>query len=314
MALPRINAWMSLCPSYVCTTKRLATCLPIPYSSLAALPPNISWSLWKCQSDVDPTGNLYTYILPFTNARSQFCLLIIEIISGAALPSSFRRPTCVAARVPYVASVTASANFFCTNWYLAIGLFLNCRLSRAYVLARAIQSSKAPIVPQAIPYLAELRQLKGPLKPSTSGNMFASGTGHSSSWIMPVVEARRPFLFFKCGVSKVPGGHSFLSMRKPRIFPVLCSFAQTSMTSAIGEFVIHVLAPDKEKYPFFDGCGLAVDSIDPGSDPWLGSVKPKHPRSFPLARSGRYLSFCSCVPNSSIPPITSELCTDMAER
>lgn len=41
-----------------------------------------------------------TYTRAFTRALSQFCLLIIEIISGAALPSSFRRPTCNAARMP----------------------------------------------------------------------------------------------------------------------------------------------------------------------------------------------------------------------
>ena len=122
-----------------------------------------------------------TYVRALINALSQFCLLIIEIISGAALPSSFRRPTWWAARIPYAASVVASASFFCTSWYLAIGLFLNCFLSSAYSRVLAMQSSRAPMVPQAIPYLAELRQLKGPFNPSTSGNMFASDTGHSSS-------------------------------------------------------------------------------------------------------------------------------------
>ena len=34
-----------------------------------------------------------TYVLALISARSQFCLLIIEIISGAAFPSSFNRPT-----------------------------------------------------------------------------------------------------------------------------------------------------------------------------------------------------------------------------
>lgn len=34
-----------------------------------------------------------TYVRAFTNARSQFCLLIMEIISGAALPSSLSLPT-----------------------------------------------------------------------------------------------------------------------------------------------------------------------------------------------------------------------------
>lgn len=55
------------------------------------------------------------HILALTNARSQFCLLIMEIISGAALPSSLSLPTCVAARMPKAASVVASASFFCTS-------------------------------------------------------------------------------------------------------------------------------------------------------------------------------------------------------
>lgn len=96
---------MSLCPSYVCVTNKLATCRPMWYSSLTALPPNTSCSLVvvsNCSNlqlrmvllrkELRATpGN--THILEFTNARSQFCLLIIEIISGAALPSSFNLPT-----------------------------------------------------------------------------------------------------------------------------------------------------------------------------------------------------------------------------
>src|ERR1700709_2361562 len=189
------------------------------------------------------------------------------IISGAALPSSFSLPTWIAASVPNAASVVASANFFCTSWYLASGFPLNCFLSKAYVLVLAMQSSKAPVIPHAIPYLALFRQANGPLRPSTSGNIFASGTGHSSSWIIPVREARRPFLFLRGGVSNVPGGQSFLSIKNPLIFPVSWYFAHTNSTSAIGEFVIQVFDPDKERYPFFVGCGLAMVSIDPGSLP-----------------------------------------------
>src|SRR5882757_1499009 len=107
-----------------------------------------------------------------------------------------------------------------------------------------MQSSRAPIVPQAIPYLALFRHVNGPLKPSTSGNILASGTGHSSSWIMPVREARSPFLFLMGGVSRVPGGHSDPSTKKPLILPVSWYFAHTNKTSAIGEFVIQVFAPE----------------------------------------------------------------------
>ena len=62
---------------------------------------------------------------------------------------------------------------------------MTCRRSKAYVRALAMQSSNAPIVPHAIPNLAEFKQLKGPLSPSTCGNIFASGTGQISS-----IEAR----------------------------------------------------------------------------------------------------------------------------
>lgn len=47
-----------------------------------------------------PLDRRDTYTRAFTSARSQFCRLTIEIISGTALPSSFSRATCVAARVP----------------------------------------------------------------------------------------------------------------------------------------------------------------------------------------------------------------------
>ena len=60
-------------------------------------------------------SKISTYVLALISARSQFCLLIILIISGAALPSSFSLPTWCDAKMPYAASVTASDNFFCTS-------------------------------------------------------------------------------------------------------------------------------------------------------------------------------------------------------
>ena len=93
--------WMSLWPSYVCVTNKLATCLPMPYSSLTALPPKISCSLWSLLSlDLCTVCHGGTYLRALTNARSQFCLLIMDIISGAARPSSLSRPTWVAAKMP----------------------------------------------------------------------------------------------------------------------------------------------------------------------------------------------------------------------
>lgn len=35
-----------------------------------------------------------------------------------------------------------------------------------------------------------------------------------------------------------------------------------------------------------------------GSEPWLGSVRPKHPISCPLASPGRYFCFCASLPKA----------------
>ena len=56
-----------------------------------------------------------TYIRAFVSALSVFCLLTMEIISGASFPESFSLATCVAANVPNAASVAASASFFCIS-------------------------------------------------------------------------------------------------------------------------------------------------------------------------------------------------------
>jgi hypothetical protein len=97
-----------------------------------------------------------------------------------------------------------------------------------------------------MPYLALFKHEKGPDKPSTSGNMFSFGTGQLSSCIIPVIDALNPFLFFRAGVSRVPGGHADLSIKNPLILPVSASLAQMTKTSAIGELVIQVFAPDNE--------------------------------------------------------------------
>ena len=79
-----------------------------------------------------------------------------------------------------------------------------------------------------------------------------------------------------------------LSRIKPLIAsPCSFDFAQTTNTSAIGEFEIHILEPDKEYPPF---TLLAVVFIELGSEPASGSVNPKHPISSPEASLGKY--FC----------------------
>ena len=133
-----------------------------------------------------------------------------------------------------------------------------------------------------------LRQPNGPARPDTFGSRLSSGTTASSSTISPVTEVRSDSLPSTFGVEKplVPR-----STMKPRILP--SSLAQTMARSAIGAFEIHILAPLSLK-PF--GTFSARVTIEPGSEPKSGSVRPKQPISSALASLGRYFFFCASVP------------------
>src|SRR5690554_2684215 len=95
------------------------------------------------------------------------------------------------------------------------------------------------MTPQLIPYRAEFKQESGPLKLFTSGKTFSFGTSTFSNTNSPVLEARSDHLLWVSGVEKpsIPR-----STTKPRILPS-SSLAQTTAMSAIGELVIHILAP-----------------------------------------------------------------------
>ena len=54
----------------------------------------------------------------------------------------------------------------------------------------------------------------------------------------------------------------------------------------------------------------AVGSVPPASEPALGSVRPKAPIFLPLHRSGRYLRFCSSVPNWTMGKVPREVWAD----
>ena len=176
-------------------------------------------------------------------------------------------------------SVDMSASFFWTSWLAARGL-PNCFLSRVYCargggggerserekgarrssrpkedrryevvaslppsltsLALTMQSSAAPRLPHAIPYLALLRHPKGPPKPVTCGRTFPAGTRTSSMNIIPVSEARSENLPSILGASR-PGVP--FSTTNPRTRPS-SSRAQITNTSAIGEFVIQFLVSE----------------------------------------------------------------------
>jgi hypothetical protein len=105
----------------------------------------------------------------------------------------------------------------------------------------------------------------------------------------PVTEARSENLPSIFGVEK-----PFISrsITKPRMTSSSV-FAQTTATSAIGELVIHILAPLSRNPP---GTFAACVTMLPGSEPWSGSVRPKQPTCSPLQSFGKYFFRCSSLP------------------
>merc|ERR1712032_138583 len=114
---------------------------------------------------------------------------------------------------------------------------------------------------------ALLRQEKGPLKPTTLGSMFSSGTATSSMKIIPVWEALRENLPSIFGAER-PGIP--FSRMKPLSPPSV--WAQTTKTSAMGEFVIQFLLPLTIQ-TLASESHRALVSMWPGSDPWFGHIR-----------------------------------------
>jgi hypothetical protein len=153
------------------------------HSSLQAFPPRTSNSLLEC-----------------SKALPQLFRFNILTISGFHVPVSFNRPSWSEPNTPKVDSVVASAIFFWTSWKDARGR-LNCVRLNPYSLAREIQSSRLPMTPHEIPYLALFKHEKGPLRPCTCGNMLDLGILTLSMKMDPVKDARRASLFLIAGVS-----------------------------------------------------------------------------------------------------------------
>ena len=100
------------------------------------------------------------------------------------------------------------------------------------------------------------------------------------------------------------------STRKPRISPSSVR-AQTTATSAIVPFVIHILAPFRiQSEPSRRACVR----IAPGSEPASGSVSPKQPIASPRCIAGSQRSFCSSEPQRQIANIASDPCTETTLR
>ena len=95
------------------------------------------------------------------------------------------------------------------------------------------------MVPQTIEYLACVKHDKGPLRPSTPGKRFLSETLTSFINNSEVIDALK--LIFPWMSDEEKPSIPF-SKRKP-LTTSSSSFAQTTATSAIDPFVIHILEP-----------------------------------------------------------------------
>lgn len=128
---------------------------------------------------------------------------------------------------------------------------------------------------------------------------------------LPVTEPRRASLLVIWGVWISPASRGTMKPRTLPRTPFSTVVAQIMKKSPYGAFVIHVFWPLITHPPSFF---VAVVSMLDGSEPWFGSVRPKHPRMSALARPGRYCSFWASEPNWLMAVMTRELWTDIAER
>ena len=122
-----------------------------------------------------------------------------------------------------------------------------------------------------------------------------------------MTDARNESLCFISGASN-PGIP--FSTRKPLICPSSVR-AQTTATSAIVPFVIHIFVPFRIQSP---PSRRARVRIDPGSEPASGSVSPKQPIASPSCMEGSQRCFCSSEPQRRIANIASEPCTETRLR
>ena len=154
------------------------------------------------------------------------------------------------------ASIQASLDW--VSWKPPIGL-PNCSRVRAYSTAASRQARAAPVTPHTIPNLASLRHDSGPLSPVTPGSTASAGSLTSSKCSSAVIEARSDIFLWMVRVLKprTPRG-----TRKPRIPSGVP--AQTTATSAIAPFVIHILVPESTQPLSF---GFAKVFMLPGSEP-----------------------------------------------
>ena len=214
-----------------------------------------------------------------SSALPQLLRLSSEIAGGAALPSSSRRPS---------RSTRVQAE---RDLGLHVGELLLHQLVGGERAAELLAVER--VLPRAVPAEfgraerapgdAVARAVEAAERPGEAlhvGQQVVLRDLTSSSTISPVIEARSENLPSIFGVAKPFAPRS---TRKPRITP--SSLAQT--TRDVGDRRVgdpHLGAVEPEAVGTFS----ARVTIEPGSEPWSGSVRPKQPTISPVASLGRY--------------------------
>ena len=96
----------------------------------------------------------------------------------------------------------------------------------------------------------------------------------------------------------------------------LCRFSESvcakiSATSATLPSEIHIFCPVSRQPPSTFSARVRRFAA---SEPVSGSVSPKQPNASPAHRRGSQRSFCSSLPQRSIDPQTSDVCTETTVR
>mmetsp|Transcript_53444 Transcript_53444/g.134320 ORF Transcript_53444/g.134320 Transcript_53444/m.134320 type:complete len:209 (-) Transcript_53444:464-1090(-) len=182
----------------------------------------------------------------------------------------------------------------------------NCVRCVACAVARIKSSFMVPLRAATIPNLPLFRICIATLNPPpTSPSTFSTGIFTFSKNTSAVLDTLIPILF---------SGGPFVTPPKPRstmkavtlsfISPVFSSLtlvcANTVKISAMPPLLIQILLPFKTQcFPSSDS--TARDWMELASEPELGSVRQNAAIRSPVAREGRYFSFCCSLPTSKIP-------------
>mmetsp|Transcript_22274 Transcript_22274/g.71709 ORF Transcript_22274/g.71709 Transcript_22274/m.71709 type:complete len:311 (+) Transcript_22274:863-1795(+) len=182
----------------------------------------------------------------------------------------------------------------------------NCVRLMAWSADMRMTALHVPVNAATMPKRPLLRMFIATLKPPpTSPSTFSTGTLQFSKYTSAVLLHLMP-IFFSGGPCDTPP--------KPRstmnavtlsfISPVFSSFtsvcANTVNTSAMPPFEIQILEPFRMKC-FPSSLRVARVRIEFASEPDVGSVSTKAANFLPVARSGRYLDFCSSLPAIKMP-------------